>query len=145
MLPLLVLATQAGEPLEPLPPRPAPSTPLAGECSRAIGLDLGQPVPEALVSAGKVACAAVAVPLSDAADHLALRSWSDAVEARYRLDVVYLEGQVRIAEAERDWYKARREEESALWERPWVQRCVGGTSVLLVVGITAWGLGQVDL
>jgi hypothetical protein len=142
----LLLPALGAEPLPPLPERPSPIPPVEGECAEAIGLDVGEPVPAVLVSGGKVACGAVAVPLSAVADGLQHEAWSDALEARYRLDTVYLQGQVRIAEAERDWYAARLEEAQQVkfWDQPWVQRTVGGASVLVVVGATAWGLDQLS-
>lgn len=146
MILLLLPAVFAAEPLSELPQRPALSAPVAGECGAAIGLDIGEPVPEELVVDERVTCAAVALPISKAADALALVAWGDALEARYRLDTVYLQGQVRITEAERDWYAARLAEAQRVkfWERPWAQRTIGGISVLAVCGVTAWGLAQIE-
>lgn len=141
---LLSAVALAAEPLAPLPDRPPPAEPVTGECTRAMGLDVGEPLPGSLVVDGEAACAAVAVPVSRLADLMASEAWSTAIEDRYHLDVLYLQGQVKVIEAERDWYQKRLEEETevAVWERPWFQRCVGGTTVMLIAGATIWAIDR---
>jgi hypothetical protein len=123
-----------------------PSVHAEGECDDAVGLDVGEPVPTELVSNGIVVCGAVALPVSTAADVLALESWADALDDRYKLDVLFLQGQIAVTAAERDWYADRLKETShtKFWAQPWVQRMVGGASVLAVVGVAAWGLGEIE-
>jgi len=130
---LLLLALAHADPIE----RPAPPEPVAGECAMVYPITRGQPLPFKLLSpSGSSACSAVAVPLSQYADLLNLEVWGKAVSDRYRIDTAEL---VR----ERDWYKARLEEESEplpFLERPGTQRWFGRLETLVTVGVVAVGL-----
>lgn len=133
LISLIVLPALALE-LSALPERPSPVERVANQCPATVALVPGRPIPAGLVDeAGLVICSAVALPTSEALDLVALEAWSDAIEARYRLDV----GALRFELA---WYASRLEE----LERPpaWYQtraaaRWGGRLEVLATVAILA--------
>ena len=120
------------------PERPGPPAAVAGECRRVYPVNRGTAVPSDLLSpAGLAACSAVAVPLSQYADLLKMEAWGKAVSDSYKIDTAEL---IR----ERDWYKARLNEETKptpFLERPSTQRWFGRLETLVTVGVVAVGLG----
>lgn len=122
---------------DPLP-RPKTPAPVSGQCDRNLPISEGRPLPRGLLlPSGSASCSAVAVPLSDYADLLATEKWGESVAAQYRLDVTQLK-------QERDWYKAKLQEElkPTPWlERPSTQRWLGRLETLATVGVVAVGLG----
>ena len=118
--------------------KPEPPKAVAGECVMVYPINRGTPLPPKLISPpGSAACSAVAVPLSQYADLLQIEEWSKAVARRYRIDTAELT-------RERDWYKAKLEEESEplpFLERPGTQRWFGRLETLVTVGVVAAGLG----
>jgi len=131
---LLVGVALAGDLIE----KPAIPDPVEGECGRVYPIRKGQQIPEMVArTAGEASCSAVAVPLSQYADMLAIEQWSETVAQQYRVDVAALE-------MERDWYKSRLEEETKPlpWLlRPETQRWFGRLETLATVGVVAAGLG----
>jgi len=119
------------------PERPKPPPAVAGECLRVYPIKRGTALPSDLLSQpGVAACSAVSVPLSQYADLLKLEAWGKALSDTYRIDTAEL---VR----ERDWYRARLEEETKPkpWlERPGTQRWFGRLETLVTVGVVAVGL-----
>ena len=132
---LLASGPAMGEDLLPRPKTPAP---VSGQCDRNLPISEGRPLPRGLLlPSGSASCSAVAVPLSDYADLLATEKWGESVAAQYRLDVTQLK-------QERDWYKAKLQEElkPTPWlERPSTQRWLGRLETLATVGVVAVGLG----
>jgi hypothetical protein len=117
-----------------------PETPpvVVGECAMVYPITRATPLPPKLISpSGSASCSAVAVPLSQYADLLQIEKWGKAVSDRYRIDTAELT-------RERDWYKAKLEEESEpphFLERPGTQRWFGRLETLVTVGVVAVGLG----
>lgn len=132
---LLMLGVAEGS---DLPARPEPPVIVAGQCAKVLPLRKGHALPPMLLSPSQqAACSAVAVPLSDYADLLATEKWATAVSAQYKVDIAALK-------ADRDWYKAKLEEESKpppFLERPGTQRWFGRLETLVTVGVVAVGLG----
>lgn len=122
----------------PLPERPAPPDRVKGECSANFPVSRGRSLPDGLATPSVLAnCSAVAVPLSEYADLLGTEQWALAIEKRYKLDTVVLKN-------ERDWYKARLEEElspKSFIERPGTQRWLGRMETLIMVGLVAATMG----
>ena len=122
----------------PLPDRPAQPDRVKGECSANFPISQGRSLPDGLVTPSVLAnCSAVAVPLSEYADLLGTEHWALAIEKRYKLDTVVLKN-------ERDWYKARLEEElspKSFIERPGTQRWLGRMETLIMVGLVAATMG----
>jgi hypothetical protein len=121
-----------------LPPRPEVPKPVEGQCDKTYGMTQGKPVPNAVaVDLHSASCSAVIVPLSDYADLLSTEEWAKLVATRYKIDTADLE-------RERDWYKAKLEEENQpipFIDRPSTQRWFGRIETLVTVGVVAVGLG----
>ena len=125
---LLVSVALAGDPLI----RPVVPEPVAGECARSVPLRAGEPVPAALLgSDGLVKCSAVAEPVSRVAYLLAVERHRDGLEALHSLDL-------RLLEAERDWYRdayVKAGAPEAWYLRPSVQRWGGRFEALACVAV----------
>ena len=131
ILSALIGVALAADPIE----RPEPPAAVEGECSKVVPINRGQSIP--ISPSGIADCSALAVPLSQYADLLNTEKWAVAMRDLYRIDTSELE-------RERDWYKARFEEESKpppWFERPAVQRWTGRLETLVTVGIVAASLG----
>ena len=134
MLFLMLGVALAADPIA----RPAQPEAVEGECAKVYPISRGQPFPIQIAesTAGTASCGAVVVPLSDYADLLKLEKWGTALEKQYRIDVAELE-------SDRDWYKAKLEEETKpppFLERPGTQRWFGRLETLVTVGVVAVGL-----
>ena len=122
------------------PPRkPAPAAPVPGECSRAVAVQVGAPLPPELAG-GKASCGGVLLPSSDVADLLAIEVWSTHLDGACRVDLAAAAVELRAAEERATWYRAqaeRRRVDPAVWVGV---GAVGGVGLTLGA---AWGLGQI--
>ena len=118
------------DPIPELEPKP-------GDCARSIPIEIGKPIPAALVDVdGRAKCSGIVEPPASFAYLLAVESRAETAE---RLFPLY----VSLLETERDWYKAALEQERArLWyQKPEAQRWFGRLEMLATVGVVVAGLG----
>ena len=123
--------------LEP-PEKPAPAAPVDGECPEAYSVTPGRDVPE---------CAAVALPLSVAADLYAIEKWSEHLEARYRIDTAQLESKLEMEQWRTDQLQQMLDLErqsQPVVQRPGVHVAVGLVGGVVVTVGAGWALQQVD-
>ena len=124
--------------LPPMPERPAPPEKVQGECRVNYPISQGRLLPDGLaISSVQASCSAVAVPLSEYADLLAIEQWSIALDKRYKIDTSLLEKDI-------GWYKNRLAEETKrkpFLDRPSTQRWLGRIETLVVVGIVSASIG----
>jgi hypothetical protein len=141
MLIWLIGTALAGD-IPPLPARPEPQEAIEGECEGEVPLNAGEPLPGALMAPdGAIGCHAVAVPVSDVLDLVAIEAWSEALEDRYRVDT----GQLSF---ERNWYKVEAERLSQpvpFFQQPGTQVVIGivvgsGLTVGLTYALSATGI-----
>lgn len=141
---LLLLGVAHAQPTDPPQAEPdddfawvlpeAPS-PVAEECSAAVDLVVGQPVPADLLDKdGNVRCYATVVPTSDLSHLLLVDAWAARAAPRG----------VRLR-LERDWHRDRSEQlavalaKPAPWlQRPGTQRVIGNVEA---VGLMALAIG----
>jgi len=122
--------------IEP-PARPEPPQPVPGECPEAFRVTPGL--------RDATDCAAVALPLSVAADLYATEKWAEHLEARYRIDTAELELSVEMAE----WKSAQlqqmldAERAEPIVQRPGVHVAMGLVGGVVVCIGTGWALAQV--
>ena len=139
---ILLLGSALASDIPPLPARPEPQEAIEGECEGEVPLNAGEPLPAALVAPeGAIACHAVAVPVSDVLDLVAVEAWSEALADRYRVDTSQLT-------FERNWYKAEAERLSQpvpFFQQPGAQVVIGivvgsGLTVGLTYALSASGI-----
>ena len=121
-----------------LPTKPEPPSPILGQCSKIFAINKGQSLPvELFADPSTASCSAVAVPLSDYADLLAIETWGNST---YKLSSI----EISKLKMERDWYKDQLSD--ALKPKPWLdrpgtQRWLGRIETIVIVGIVTAGLG----
>ena len=123
--------------LEP-PAKPAPPSPVDGECPEAYSVTPGRDNHE---------CAAVALPLSVAADLYAIEKWSEHLEARYRIDTAQLESKLEMEQWRTDQLQQMLDLErqaQPIVQRPGVHVAVGLIGGVVVTVGAGWALQQVD-
>lgn len=142
----LLLATMAkAEGLQQPPIQPEAPTPVEGECSRVMPVRVGEPPPA--TSGGKATCTGDLVPTSQLADLLATEQWAYALRDHGSISKAYYLHQIESLEMELQWTQERLEEArqpDPWWMRPWVQRAIGGATVMGTVVVAAYGLNAVS-
>ena len=116
---------------------PSQGVPAPGDCSQAVPVRAGDPLPSLVVSAdGQALCTGVILPPSQLAYLLKLEAYVKASERLHMLDVDllkqerdYLRDQLTIATQAPIWY-----------ERATVQRWSGRVETLIAVGLAASAL-----
>ena len=142
---LVLLATALANELPVLPERPVAPSPVAGECAKAVGLDLGRALPDGFLKEdGTPSCASTAVPVSTLAHLVLLEAWGDSVHARYRVDTEYLRWQARQAEAERAWWETQAQKPVPWYQKPGVSFALGTGVAVATIIATAYGLNAVQ-
>ena len=126
-------------PLPDWPQRPAASPSSPGECTDAVPLRPGHPLPAGLVGDdGLIACGSVAVPTSQVADLLATKKYAHAMDiwgagmaSRYEYDTSALRRDLT-------WTQERlilAEKPPPFWMKPGVQRELGRLDIIITVGV----------
>lgn len=118
------------------PSLPTTAEPIAGQCSEAIPLVVGDTVPVSLFDGGLVQCGSVAVPTSQVADLLAVRIYSEEVTSLFILETTKLESEIVSMRIELE-----ASSQVDFWQRPSVQRTVGIVEGALV-GILIGAMGH---
>jgi len=127
----------------PLPSRPPPPAPVEDECPKPIGLDVGARVPGSLVASDRVvACAAVALPVSQYLDLHQTEVWATACADQYGIVTAGFDVDMANTVGERDEWKAlaleRKDDlqRAERWYRqPAVNMALGAGAMLLAVGL----------
>ena len=130
---LLLLLVGSAFALDPIPEL----APKAGDCPRSIPIEIGKPIPAALVDLdGRAKCSGIVEPPASFAYLLAVESRSETADRLFQLDV-------SILETERDWYRSELEKERAQewYQKPAAQRWFGRLEMLATVGVVAAGFG----
>jgi len=118
------------DPIPELKPKP-------GDCARSIPIEIGKPIPAALVDMnGRAKCSGIVEPPASFAYLLAVESRAETADRLFQLDV-------SILETERDWYRSELERERSRqwWQKPAAQRWFGRLEMLATVGVVVAGFG----
>ncbi len=110
---ILVAAAFAAD----VPERPVAPAPVIGECSRAIPIEIGKPVPTFDLK-GLPTCGGVLLPSSNLADLLSTEVWAKEVYGRYRVDTAALEAQLAIERGQVTWWREQAEKNSKPSPKP---------------------------
>lgn len=138
MVSLLILASALAQDEPFIWSVPEPRSPVSGECTEAVDLVVGQPVPAGLLDAeGRVACYATVVPTSQLASMMEAEAWARQAAPRGRKLTVDLDWEAQRYARLRNAY----DQPTAWTQRPGVQRTMGRAETLgvlvLAIGIYA--------